>query len=182
MEGNTGETGMLVRPEGCVTKPLTGIKCCVYTVFPLTICLSCRSAGQCLVAQLGSTLCKLLDSSLPDFSVHGIFSGKNTGVGCHVLLQGIFLTQGSKLSLCVFFTAGRFFTKDNPNLKKIEDTRSIIYIKKHWPSWSIKRKKTTHLSPYNQKGGKKKGKEVSFCPLVAFGKLHGKGRKRKVPL
>ena len=26
-------------------------------------------------------------------------SGKNTGVGCHSLLQGIFLTQGSNLSL-----------------------------------------------------------------------------------
>ena len=26
-------------------------------------------------------------------------SGKNTGVGCHFLLQGIFLTQGSNLSL-----------------------------------------------------------------------------------
>ena len=34
-----------------------------------------------------------LDSSPPGFSVH--FSGKNTGVGCHALLQGIFLTQGS---------------------------------------------------------------------------------------
>ena len=27
------------------------------------------------------------------------FPGKNTGVGCHFLLQGIFLTQGSNLSL-----------------------------------------------------------------------------------
>ena len=27
------------------------------------------------------------------------FSGKNTGVGCHTLLQGIFLTQGSNLRL-----------------------------------------------------------------------------------
>ena len=27
------------------------------------------------------------------------FSGKNTGVGCHFLLQGIFLTQGWNLSL-----------------------------------------------------------------------------------
>ena len=27
------------------------------------------------------------------------FPGKNTGVGCHFLLQGIFLTQGSKLHL-----------------------------------------------------------------------------------
>ena len=30
----------------------------------------------------------------PGSSVHGIL-GKNTGVGCHSLLQGIFLTQGS---------------------------------------------------------------------------------------
>ena len=27
------------------------------------------------------------------------FPGKNTAVGCHFLLQGIFLTQGSKLHL-----------------------------------------------------------------------------------
>ena len=31
--------------------------------------------------------------------VHGIFPGKNTGVGCHFLLQGIFLTQGPYLHL-----------------------------------------------------------------------------------
>ena len=28
-------------------------------------------------------------------SVHWNFPGKNTGVGCYFLLQGIFLTQGS---------------------------------------------------------------------------------------
>ena len=33
--------------------------------------------------------------NLPGFSVHGIFSGKSTGVGCHFHLQGIFLNQGS---------------------------------------------------------------------------------------
>ena len=27
-------------------------------------------------------------------SVHGIISGRNSGVGCHFLLQWIFLTQG----------------------------------------------------------------------------------------
>ena len=27
------------------------------------------------------------------------FPGKNTGVGCHLLLRGIFLTQGSNLGL-----------------------------------------------------------------------------------
>ena len=32
-------------------------------------------------------------------SVHGDSSGKNTGVGCHALLQGIFPTQGLNLGL-----------------------------------------------------------------------------------
>ena len=32
----------------------------------------------------------------PDCSVYEDSSGKNTGVGCHDLLQGIFLTRGSK--------------------------------------------------------------------------------------
>ena len=35
-----------------------------------------------------------MDCSLPDSPVHGDSPGKNTGVGCHALLQGIFLTQG----------------------------------------------------------------------------------------
>ena len=35
-----------------------------------------------------------MDCSWPGFSVHGDSPSKNTGVGCHALLQGIFLTQG----------------------------------------------------------------------------------------
>ena len=46
------------------------------------------------VAQSCPTLFDPMDCSLPGSSVHGIFPGKNTGVGCHFLLQGIFLTQG----------------------------------------------------------------------------------------
>ena len=37
--------------------------------------------------------------SWPGSSVHGILSGKNTGVGCHALLQGIFPTQ--RMNLCL---------------------------------------------------------------------------------
>ena len=36
-----------------------------------------------------------MDCSLPGSSVHGDSPGKNSGVGCHDLLQGIFPTQGS---------------------------------------------------------------------------------------
>ena len=35
-----------------------------------------------------------MDCSPPGCSVHGDYPGKNTGVGCHALLQGIFPTQG----------------------------------------------------------------------------------------
>ena len=36
--------------------------------------------------------------------------GKNTEVGCHALLQGIFPTQGSNLRLMSSALAGKFFT------------------------------------------------------------------------
>ena len=38
------------------------------------------------------------------------FSDKNTGVGCHFLLQGIFLTQGWNPGLLRLLQSGRFFT------------------------------------------------------------------------
>ena len=46
-------------------------------------------------AQSCPTLCNPVDCSLSDSSVHGsFFPSKNTGVGCHFLLQEIFLNQG----------------------------------------------------------------------------------------
>ena len=48
----------------------------------------------CLVAQSHPTICSPMDGSLPESSVNGNSPGKNTGAGCHVLLQGMFLTQG----------------------------------------------------------------------------------------
>ena len=47
-----------------------------------------------LVAQ-SKTLCDPVGYSPPGSSVQGDSPGKNTGVGCYVLLQGIFPTQGS---------------------------------------------------------------------------------------
>ena len=45
--------------------------------------------------QVESNCYNPMDCSPPDSSVHGDSPGKNTGVGCHFLLQGIFPTQGS---------------------------------------------------------------------------------------
>ena len=36
-----------------------------------------------------------MDCGLPGSSVHGDSPGKNTGVACHALLQGLFPAQGS---------------------------------------------------------------------------------------
>ena len=41
----------------------------------------------------------LMDCSLPGSSVHGDSPGKNTDMGCHALLQGIFPNQGSNPGL-----------------------------------------------------------------------------------
>ena len=70
----------------------------------------------CLVAQSCTTLCDPMDCSWPGSSVHGDSPGKNTGVGCYALIQGIFPTQGS-----------------NPGLPHC---RQILYHLSHQGSWS----------------------------------------------
>ena len=47
----------------------------------------------CVVAQSCPTLCHPIDYILLGSSVHGDSPDKNTGVGCHAFLQGIFPTQ-----------------------------------------------------------------------------------------
>ena len=54
---------------------------------------------MCLVTQLCLSLCDPMDCSPPGSSVHVDSPGRNTGVGCHVPLQGIFPTQGSNPGL-----------------------------------------------------------------------------------
>ena len=53
-----------------------------------------KAAVLCLVTQSCLTLCDPMDCIPLVSSVHGDSLGKNTGVGCHALLQGIFPTQG----------------------------------------------------------------------------------------
>ena len=53
-----------------------------------------------------------MDCSPPGSSVHGDSAGKNTGVGCHALLQEIFPIQGSNPHLLCLMPpalAGGFF-------------------------------------------------------------------------
>ena len=65
--------------------------------------LLCAALGRSVV----STLCNPMDYTLPGSSIHGDSPGKNTGVDCNSLLQGIFPTRDrTQVSLI----AGRFFT------------------------------------------------------------------------
>ena len=74
-----------------------------------TKCLQTACCYYYLVANSRPTLSvDSMDDSPSGSSVHGTFPGKNTGVGCHFLLHGIFPTQGSTLGLlhgqeCSFF-------------------------------------------------------------------------------
>ena len=64
------------------------------SVFPKDFpCVCAQLLQSCL------TLCDPMDSSPPGSSIHGDSPGKNTGVGCHALLQGIVPIQGLNLHL-----------------------------------------------------------------------------------
>ena len=75
-----------------LTKKLTTATHLTLPTLPLRVCLHSKSLQSCLTLQPhGRSPARLLCSwdSL----------GKNIGVGCHALLQGIFPTQGSNLCL-----------------------------------------------------------------------------------
>ena len=63
--------------------------------------------SMCLVTQSCPILCDSMDCSPPGSSVHGIFPGRNPGMGCHFLLQRIFLTQGLRWQANSLLTAPR---------------------------------------------------------------------------
>ena len=60
----------------------------VWIYFILPVRRTSRSSLLWLVTQSCLTLCDPMDYSLSGSSVHGDSPGKNTGVGCHALLQG----------------------------------------------------------------------------------------------
>ena len=55
---------------------------------------SCVCVCECVCAQSRPVLCNPMDCKPTKFLYPRDFSGKNTEVGCHFLLWGIFLTQG----------------------------------------------------------------------------------------
>ena len=71
----------------------------IYFIYILHIlALYCTALHVCSV--MSESLLPM-DCSLPDSSVHGIIPGKNTGMGCRFLLQGIFPIQWSNCVSCI---------------------------------------------------------------------------------
>ena len=95
---------MLHKKKRIIFKHLPGIDrtepCCVNTIKIRNFLLPFNYLCVCSVVQSSLTLCDPMDCSLWGSSVHGKnVPGKNTGAGCHFLLQGIFPTQGLNLRL-----------------------------------------------------------------------------------
>ena len=57
------------------------------------------------VAQSCPTLSDPMDCSLPGSSIHRIFPGKSTGVGCHGLLREVSMEVLKKLHLILIYDA-----------------------------------------------------------------------------
>ena len=92
----------------------------------------------CLVTQSCLTLCKPVDCRPPVSSVRGDSPGKNTGVGCHALLQGIFPTQGSNTGLThcreILY---RLSYEGSPTYHVWETISSLVCLKLGFPHASV---------------------------------------------
>ena len=95
----------------------------------------------CLVAQSRLTLCDPMNCGRPGASVPGDSPGKNTGVGGHALLQGIFPTQGSNPGLLLrrqvlYWLSHRdAITIPEEHLSKGHITQTSSRLIKHPLSW-----------------------------------------------
>ena len=94
-----------------------------------------------------------MDWSPPDSSVHGDSPGKNTGVCCHALLQGIFPTQGANPGLLhckqILYHLSHQGSPQEPYMPQItyspfiRDIKERLWICSYWVSTKLK----AHIIP-----------------------------------
>ena len=70
--------------------------------------------------------------NMPGSSVHGDSPGKNTGVGCHFVLRGIFLTQGSNSGL-PHCSQILYQSSHQGNLRILESVANPFFRGSSWP-------------------------------------------------
>ena len=91
--------GYLLQQPQRTNTPLSGELPPSLPTSPGWASFSAPATVLCLAAQSCLNLCDPIDCSPPGSSVHGDSPGRNTRVGCHAILQGIFPTQGSNPGL-----------------------------------------------------------------------------------
>ena len=97
----------------------------VHSHMNMLTCMCAKSLQLCL------TLYDATECSLPGSSVHGILPGKNTGVDCCALLQGIFTIQGSNPHLLPLLHWQAGSSPLAPPVKpECAHTRTYLHI--HW--------------------------------------------------
>ena len=119
------------------------ILCSLNTDCELTVSTMCVHAKS---LQLCPTLCDLMDCS-PLCSPPWDSPGKNSGVGCHALLQGIFSTQGNPHLLCLLhWQVGSLPLSDlgNPStaasemlIAPLQETRACFFSPHCWVGFSF---------------------------------------------
>ena len=131
---------------------------CVCVCVCMCMCMCAHTRAQLLQSCL--TLCNPMDCSPLGSSVHGNFPGKNTGLGWHALLQGIFLTQGSnpRLLCLLHWQVG--------SLPLSHQRRSML---------AVKTRKKQENSMSRQE--KKERKTTGFSLFDALRPLHGLSRQ-----
>ena len=90
----------------------------------------------CLVTQSCPTLWDPMDCRLPGPSVHGDSPGKNTGVGCHSLLQRSSEPRARTCLSRVSCIAGTFFTRE-PSGKPNQTSMSKIHSTWMWRTRTV---------------------------------------------
>ena len=119
----------------------------LYSMFSLVIyfihaCMHAKWLHSC------PTLCDPMDWSPQGSSVHWIFQARTLKVGCHVLLQGIFFTQGSNLHLlCLLHWQVGSLPVAPPGkpilciVVYICQSKLQCDITSHWSAWPLWKKK-----------------------------------------
>ena len=140
---------------------------CVYPLDMAALTLKqesgCPSSPQSLKYLLSVFLVRLFykpaDCSPPGSPVHAILQVKNTGVGCHFLLQGIFATQDRTCMSCMYslFTTSQLASPNPVSL-------IILYKNAGWPP-TPKNKPHSVTAPSGSL--KEKASETTLKPVHA---------------
>ena len=100
-------------------------------------------------------LCNSMDCSLPGSSVHGDTPGKNTRVGYHALLQGIFQNQESNpCLLCLLHWQAGSLLLAPPGKPKYPTTHSNISLTKNYQAKNVSGAAAAQKPKFNSRSQK----------------------------